>query len=543
MNSYSILLGLFGGLGLFIYGMNLSAKELKKVAGFKIRKTIDKLTNSIFLAILLGIAVTALLQSSSATTVLLVSFINASVITFAKTIGVIIGANIGTTITVQLISFNFEEYAVPIVGLAVSLSFFNKTKTLSKILLGFGLLFLGLFIMKEAVVPLQNNNMFQNYILKFNELNFVNFILLLTFSSIITAVIQASGATLGVLIALASSGVLNNFEICIPVMLGARLGTCITAFLASISSNRDGKRIALTHFVFNIISVILTIVFMSYLVKISLYSSSSLARQIANAHSFISIFTAFIVAPFTSYFIKLIEYFIPVRKDEDSRLDIFNSNYISNPDLAIGSIKKAIINMADTTKKMLDLSNDTIFKNNNDFLYKIKILEDKVNYYQFNIRYFLLEISKNELSGYEALELSALREMTDDFERIADHIDNINENVPFLEIVDNQNLELNIIKKVYEHININYSSMIDCFMDSNIKKANEILKEKQSEKTLFKENIIHYNELIRNGKIDAKVGISLIDILYNMQRIAFHIRRILFNVININLNCNKLPKD
>jgi len=534
MNIYSILLALFGGLGLFIYGINLSSDELKKIAGFKLRKTIDKLTNNILFAILLGILITAVLQSSSATTVLLVSSINASIISFAKTIGVIIGANIGATLTVQIISFNLEQYAIPIIGFAIILSFFKTTKTSSKVILGFALLFLGLAIMKEAVSPINNIKYLQTYIYKFSKVSVLNFIILFILSTLFTLIIQASSATLGLLIAVASTGIINDFTITIPIILGSKTGTCITAFLASISSNRDGKRIAMTHLIFNLLAVFLTIIFMPYIVNIIKFISNDIARQIANTHTLISLFTAICISPFYKYLIIIVEKILPVKKDEESRLDIFNSKHLNNIELAISSIKKAITLMSEYTKQMIDISNHGISNHNYVCLYKLKDLEHKVNYYQYNIRYFLMEISKNELSGNEAIELNALREITDDFERIADHIENIIDNLPIFKTHKVHNKELLVINELYTHLDTNYSKMLSCFLNLNTDEALNLLKNKQFIKELFRQNIIKHNEMIKNGTIDAQVGMGIIDVLYNMKRISFHIRRILFNISKLN---------
>jgi len=537
MNIYLILLTLFGGLGLFIYGINLSSNELKKLAGFKLRKIIDKLTNNIFLAILLGIFITAILQSSSATTVLLVSSINASIISFAKTIGVIIGANIGATLTVQIISFNIEQYAIPIIGFAVLFSFFKTTKTFAKVLLGFALLFLGLAIMKEAVSPINDIKYLQNYIIKFNNPSLLNLIILFILSTLFTLIIQASSATLGLLIAIASTGIITDFSITIPIILGSKIGTCITAFLASISSNRDGKRIALTHLIFNLSAVVLTIVFSSYIIKITTFISKDIIRQIANTHSLISIFTAICISPFSKYLILFVEKIIPVKKNEESRLDIFSTKNLSNSDLAIGSIKKAITLMSEYTKQMIDISNTSISNHSYECFYKLKELENKINYYQYNIRYFLMEISKNELSGDEAIELNALREITDDFERIADHIENIIDNLTIFKTHKVNSSDLLIINELYKHLDISYNSMLNCFLNLNTDEAINLLKNKQFVKEFFKQNIIKHNEMIKNATIDTQVGMGIIDVLYNMKRISFHIRRILFNISKLNKNC------
>ena len=258
-----IVIGIMGGLGLFLYGMNLMGEALEKAAGSKLKKIIELLTSNIFMGVIVGTIVTAIIQSSSATTVMVVGFVNAGIMTLPQAVGVIMGANIGTTVTAQLVSIDINGLAPIALGIGIVLYLFTnkpKTKHLAEVLIGFGILFTGMDFMKEAVQPLSEYEGFTNALLTFGKYPILG--LLLGFG--ITAIIQSSSASMGMLVVLASQGLIP-LNSALPILYGQNIGTCVTSLLSSIGASISAKRAALIHLIFNLLGTIIFLLIMTVL--------------------------------------------------------------------------------------------------------------------------------------------------------------------------------------------------------------------------------------------------------------------------------------
>ncbi|MCK4502208.1 MAG: Na/Pi cotransporter family protein, partial [Desulfuromonadales bacterium] len=260
-----LLFGLLGGLGMFLFGMKIMSEGLQKIAGDKMRKILAVLTNNRVIGALVGIAVTAIIQSSSATTVMVVGFVNAGLLTLVQSIGVVLGANVGTTITAQLIAFKITKFALPAIGLGAGLALFSKNKKyvyIGEIVLGFGLLFFGLATMKHAFNPLKSSEEFRQIFLLVGDYKLLGVLI----GALLTVVVQSSSATIGITLALASSG-LVSFEASVALILGENIGTTITANLAAIGTNLAARRTAFSHFLFNTIGVLYMLILMPIFMK------------------------------------------------------------------------------------------------------------------------------------------------------------------------------------------------------------------------------------------------------------------------------------
>lgn len=538
MNTLNIFLGGFGGLGLFFYGFHITGKALKQNASFKFKKLLDRLTSNIFMSTVLGFFVTIIVQSSSATTVFLVNFINTGLINLANSIGIIFGANIGTTITVQIITFHLDQYVLPAIGLGVVLKLFSEKqsmKTLGDIILGFGIIFLGIIIMKDSVAPLQNSGVFQNFLSTISDSGIKGVLLGLIVSAATAALIHSSGATLAIVIALSATGVIHDIRAAIPLILGAKIGTCVTTFLASIEANRDSKRAAMGHFIFNITETGLVLIFMPYFIELVKMSSTDLTRQIANAHTASSIITALICLPLAHPFIKLLRFIIPVKEDENIHHNFFDIRLLETPSIAIDSIKKALLKMGELTKKMLDSSCDGFTNNNFNNVKTVYKQEKDLDHLQLHMFSFVMEVSKTELSGYQALVLNSYREAMNDFERMGDHIENI---VDITSYAKMQKLNLDpysiqTVNKVKTHLIEQFDSVYVALRDIDPELATKTLSSKKEDKEMYKNYTIEINQRIIKGEISADNGILLVDIIYNMQRINYHMRRVLYSVLRI----------
>lgn len=522
-----IIFNILGGLALFLYGLDIISKALKKASVPRVKVLIDKLTKSVFIAIILGFVITALVQSSSATTVLLVGLINAGIISFKNTVGIIFGANIGTTITVQIIAFKLSKFIYPALALGVFLKIFfkRKYKILSNGLIGFALIFLGLELMKNGVAPLKEYKPFMNFIASLGGASFGSLVLGLLVSMIFTAMIQASGATIAILITLVSLGMLSDLRIAIPIILGAKLGTCITAFFASLNSVRDGKRIALMHFIFNVVASVLTLIFIDYFILLAKYSSDDLVRQIANLHTLISIVAVFVLLPFSNYLVLFIEKLMPIKDTEMNRKNFFDYNLLDTPSLAIASLNKSVIYMGTLVKEMLkQISSD------NKNITNVYDLESQVDLLQDNVKHYVLALSEQELDGEDAIAINKYREIGHGLERVADHIENIVDNAVCLKdwtiIFNNES-----IKELSEYVSLRFNKVLKIMQNGDIEGATDLLDEKYKERAMFKEYAAKLNEIILSKKIETNSAILISDTIHNMKRISYHLRRVLKSVV------------
>ena len=315
---FMLAMGLFGGLAFFLYGMEKMSEGMKKTAGNQMRSILASLTRNRFIAMTVGAFVTMVIQSSSATTVMLVSFVQAELMTFVQSLGVILGANIGTTVTAQLVAFKLTDYALVmiILGFAVRMLGKNdKIKSYGDILLGFGILFFGMKLMSDTMKPLRS---YPEFIQLMQHLETP--MLGVLAGAAFTALVQSSSASTGVVIVLAQQGLIS-IEAGIPIILGANIGTCVTAGLASIGTTREAKRVALAHVFFNVGGVLLFIFwipqFAGIIRSIADVFHSDTARQVANAHTIFNISVGLVFLPFITFFSNLIHRIMPEQKDKD----------------------------------------------------------------------------------------------------------------------------------------------------------------------------------------------------------------------------------
>ena len=521
---FNLISGVLGGLGLFLYGLNVVTKVLRSGSYTKLKKIVQKLTSNVFMATGLGVIVTSIVQSSSATTVLLVSLINAGIITLGNTIGVIFGANVGSTLTVQIIAFNLDNFIFPAIFVGTLLRMLSKKyRNIANIVLGFGLLFLGLSVMKDSTVVLRQYEGFTDFVKILQNNSFSSIALLLIASMLITSVLQASGATIAIVIALASTGIITDLRMTLPLILGAKLGTCITAFLASLNSSRDAKRIAFTHFLFNIVVAILAFVFIDYLISITEYSSDNIVRQIANIHSFTSIFAVLVLLPISSRFIKLSEKILPVKKNESNRKDFFNYDLIDTPALAVESVYKSVLEMAKTVKSMMNL-----FSKENADAKQVYDLENYTDHLREHSGNYIMEISRSELSGELALKLNNYREIINNLERVGDNIENIIDNIICIKEWEDI-LSDDSIKYVINYMVTQYSSVLKVLKNADEKLSENLLEAKYKEKAMYKDYAKKLSQTIAENKLDANTGILLTETIHNIQRVSYYLRRILYS--------------
>lgn len=429
IDGFELLMGLFGGLALFLFGMELMSDSLKVVAGGRMKKVLGKLTRNRFMGVLTGAFVTSVIQSSSVTTVLLVGFVSAGLMSMAQSVGVIMGANIGTTITAQIIAFKVTHYALLFVAAGFALHFFSsrqRWKHYGQGLLGLGLVFFGMAVMGEAMNPLRSYGPFLELMMRMEDAALGIFV-----GAAFTALVQSSSATTGVVIVMASQGLLA-LEAGIALCLGANIGTCITAMLAAIGKPREGLRAAIVHVVFNVVGVLLWLAFLHDLADLarSITPGEDTAlqapRHIANAHTVFNVTNTVILIWFAPWFARLVEWIVPDRSLADSELvkaKYLNSELLDTPVLALNHARLELVHMGDQVREMYAAILPAALTGSAEELDRIQQMDDVVDALHGQIVTYLGRISRRPLGEDQTDELMRLMEAANGLENIGDIIE------------------------------------------------------------------------------------------------------------------------
>ena len=431
------LIGLLGGLGLFLYGMQMMSNGLEAAAGNRMKKILEKLTANRFLGVVVGAVITAVIQSSSATTVMVVGFVNSGIMTLQQAVWIIMGANVGTTITGQLIALDVGAIAPLFAFIGVAFIVFLKNEKLhhyGKIIAGLGILFIGMDMMSAAMVPLRESETFVNIITRFS-----NPVLGILAGAIFTAIIQSSSASVGILQALASSGVIGLPQ-AVYVLFGQNIGTCITAVLASIGTSRVAKRTTIIHLLFNIIGTTLfTIICIltPFTTLVEGFTPNNVSAQIANMHTIFNITTTILLIPFGTYLAKLATRILPDLPEE--RDDVMHLEYIQPfipienrgetkigiSAIAITAIRNELIRMTQMTRENVGLSFDAVHDNNLALVEDVRNREEYIDYLNKEISKYISRMLVKERNPKDSQYMSALFKVCGNLERIGDHAMNI----------------------------------------------------------------------------------------------------------------------
>lgn len=434
-----ILFGLLGGLGIFLFGMKYMSEGLQKIAGDGLRSIIAKITKNTFFGVLTGFAVTSIIQSSSATTVMVVGFVNAGLMTLLQSIGIIMGSNIGTTMTAQLIAFKLETIALPAIGIGVMFILFSKSSKYrfwGETVFGFGLLFFGMTLMSSTISPIKDSPSIIDFFIRFSH----SPILAMLTGLIVTLIVQSSSATVGLTMVLASQGLIDIYA-AVPMVFGENIGTTITALLASISSTREGKRAAIIHALFNVIGVsymMLGLYFVKtagvpvYLRLIDIITpgrnllGENSSRFIANAHTVFNVFNTVVFLPFAGVLKFLAEKIIPGKKDEAAPVTKYlDKNLLVTPHIALYQVRREMQNMLLTAKEAIEKATLILLNDRDELIDEVRRLELKTDILQNEITTYIISISKENLTDKEFSQIPVYIHSINDIERIADHSKNI----------------------------------------------------------------------------------------------------------------------
>ncbi|WP_017728337.1 Na/Pi cotransporter family protein [Halalkalibacterium ligniniphilum] len=528
MDLQSLLFTFLGGLGIFLFGIKFMGDGLQKAAGDRLRDLLDKFTTNPVMGVIAGIVVTVLIQSSSGTTVLTIGLVNAGFMTLKQAIGVIMGANIGTTTTAFIIGFNITAYALPTIALGAFLIFFFKQKkvnNLGQVIFGFGALFYGLSLMGDGLRPLRDLEVFRELTITLSD----NPLLGVLIGTIFTVAVQSSTASIALLQQLYDQGAIDLWA-ALPVLLGDNIGTTVTAVLAAIGASITAKRAALTHVVFNIIGAIIVLIVLVPFTNLIAFLEAELSLNrpmtIAFAHGIYNVSNTLIQLPFIAALAWIVTKLVP----GDDVIVEYKTKHLdprfvgSSPAIALGQAKQEVLRMADFSEKaLLEVSN--YLENSNKKHADMAIqYEEAINNLDRKITDYLIQISSRSLSEQDSKMHSMLMDTVRDIERIGDHIENV------VELKDYQNankvkLSDTALADLREMFELTISTLKEAIMSlekGDHEAAQSVLEKEeqidQMERKLRKQHILRVNE----GKCSGAAGIVFVDIVSNLERIGDH---------------------
>jgi len=532
-----IAIGIMGGLGLFLYGMNLMGDGLQKSAGSKLKRIIELLTSNVIMGVLVGMVVTMVIQSSSATTVMVVGFVNAGIMSLPQAIGVIMGANIGTTITAQLVSLDVDFLAPVALGIGIVIYMFSnkpKHKNIAEILIGFGILFTGMDFMKEAVKPLAGYQGFTDMLLSFGHHPILG--VLMGFA--ITAIVQSSSASMGMLIALASQGLIP-ITAALPILYGENIGTCVTSLISSIGASRNARRAAIMHLTFNVLG---SMIFMFILSKpivaiVTAIDPTDAARQIANAHTLFNILNVIVLLPFNKLIVKLALKLVPETKgeqdDDDKVVKYIDDRMIETPSIALANIVKETLRMGEKSKESLNAAMDGIVDKSKEKIELSFKREKLINELQKSILNYLLKLSKASLNEDSRETVDALFNTVNDIERIGDHAENIAELAK--DIVDLEisfsDVGIGELKDMYNKVVSTYTYALEAMRTSNVELACKVIKMEEQVDMMEKSCRANHMNRLNSSSCSIESGVIYLDIISNLERVSDHAVNIAQQVI------------
>lgn len=549
MNIFSMVLGLIGGLGLFLYGMRLMSDSLEKVAGAKLRGILELFTKNKYVGIVVGIVFTAIIQSSSAATVMVVSFVNAGLMNLFQASGVIYGANIGTTVTSQLVSFNLSQYAPVFImaGVLMLMIFKNPTvKKAGEVVIGFGILFLGISTMSSSMSSLKELPMIQSI---FTSLD--NRFLALLLGLVITAVVQSSSVTVSIVLLLAQQGLLP-LKMCFFIILGCNIGACMSAMLASLSGKKNAKRAALIHLLFNIIgSIIMALILLlgSDTVEklIMTISGADLGRCVANTHTIFKVFQVIILMPFMNLIVHLTYLIVPgedVENEDKYEMQYIGDGYSLTSPTAIPQVSREINRMGEIAIGNLEKALDALLTRDDGKAREVFEVEKKIDYMNKEITDYLVHVNQISLPVDDRKKLGGLFHVVSDIERVGDHAENIAEDVEKL-IGMNEMITGDAGREIREMqdmtVRILYLSL-DMFNHNDDSHLKEILNLENAIDQKERELQNLHVKRLTEGECSAQLGMMFSDLASNLERVADHATNIAFSILEEDPEGEKAPK-
>jgi len=533
-----IFLSLAGGLGLFLFGMDLMSDSIEKVAGARLRRVLEFFTTNRFTGMLVGIVFTGIIQSSSACTAMVVSFVNSGLMNLYQAAGVIFGANIGTTITSQLVSFNLSAIAPVFLLCGVLVMMFSKKekiKNFEEVIVGFGILFTGLNTMSSGMAEMKNVPEVVNLMKSLTSPLLATLV-----GTVLTAVIQSSSVTVSIVLLLANQGFLD-LGICLYIILGCNIGACATALIASLPGKKDAKRAALIHFWFNVIGTLLIYVILFVgkepIIRLIQSVSADNGRFVANAHTIIKIFQVIVLFPFSGAIVKLASITVPgedkkVGYRESYQLKYIGEKVVFNPATAVVEVIKELDRMASLASENLNRAMNALITLDEEDIEEVYQVEKNINFLNHAITNYLVKINQTTLPIEDLKSLGALFHVVNDIERIGDHAENIADAAAQrrdgnIQISKEAQKELG---EMLDMVNTIIQYAIEMFAKSDDRHMNDValLEDKVDNKE--RELQQRHVERLARGECTPEAGMIFSDIVSGLERVADHATNIAFAI-------------
>lgn len=543
LDVFPLLMGLVGGLAIFLYGMGLMADALKAVAGEQMKTILTRLTSNRIVGLLTGAFVTAVIQSSSVTTVLVVGFISAGLMSLSQSIGVILGADIGTTITAQIIAFKVTKYALLLVAVGFAMTFAARRERVRQqgtVLLGLGLIFFGMGVMGDAMEPLRSYPPFLRLMAGMERP-----LMGILAATLFTALIQSSSATTGVVIVMASQGFIS-INAGVALIFGANIGTCVTAILAAIGRPREALRAALVHVIFKVVGVLLWISFIEHLAQLATWLSPTAAegvsgvgkmavetpRQIANAHTIFNVANALLFLPFAAQFARLVEWIVPDRplEEEDAvRARYLDLDLLGTPTLALDRARLEILHMGDRVREMLAEVLPAMLDGDRERVEAVARMDDAVDLLHGHIVTYLGQVSGGSLTESQSQELIKLLSAANDLENVGDIIETNLVSLGLQRIANGVNVSPST-RKVIEGFHGAVSKALDAALQAVTQKNEEaarVVVDMKAEINLLAESAtVHEAKRLVAAEPNRLPAYTVeVDILENLKRIYHFCKR------------------
>ena len=536
--SFGTILTMAGGLGLFLFGMELMSDSIEKVAGARLRRILEIFTTNRFMGMIVGIIFTGIIQSSSACTVMVVSFVNSGLMNLYQAAGVILGANIGTTITSQLVSFNLSKIAPLILLVGVVVMMFTKKEKVRKVaevVVGFGILFVGLSTMSQAMANMKNEPQVVNLLMSLK-----NPFLATLMGFALTAIIQSSSVTVSIVLLLANQDLLP-LPITLYIILGCNIGACATAMLASMTGKKDAKRAALIHLLFNIIGTVIIYIALfvagDQIVELIKSISADNGRFVANAHTLIKIAQVIMLFPFTGWLVKMTYLIVPgedqkVGYRESYQLKYIGDKVVFNPATAVVEVVKELERMASLAEENLNRAMNALITLDEEDIEEVYEVEKNINFLNHAITDYLVKINQTTLPIEDLNSLGALFHVVNDIERIGDHAENVADAArqrkeEGVSISKEAQKELGDMLEMVNKI-IRYA--VEMFAKSDETHMQEIItledQVDEKERELQKKHV----ERLTKGECSPEAGMIFSDIVSGLERVADHATNIAFAI-------------
>ena len=529
--SSTMIISMLGGLGLFLYGMKLMGEGIEKVAGCKMKTILEWCTKNRLIGVIVGTIFTAIIQSSSAATVMVVSFVNSGLMNLMQAVGVIMGANIGTTVTAQIVAFDLDSIAPIFVITGVVMIMFFKNETVNKVgevLFGFGALFLGMSLMKNSMADIKDSVTVMKMISSLK-----NPLVAILVGLVITTILQSSSASVGILVTMAGSG-LVELPMCFYVILGCNIGACTSAVLVGLTGKKDAKRAALIHLMFNIIgSIIMLLILLPFGGYVEHWINAISAdpkRAVANTHTIFKVFQVIILFPFAGWIVKLTQWLVP---GEDEQKEKYELKYISldsavSPAIAMIEVTNEIKRMGEIANYNLERSMEALMKGNKDIINEVFEREHEVDFLSRKITDFLVKINQM-LPVSETKNIAGYYHVVSDIERIGDHAENIAE---FAQTKLNESIEFSKVgaeelQHMFDVMNKEVKLALEAFTERNEEHLKEIMDLEDEVDDLEKQ--LQRNHVRRMSKNECSPKAAIFsDLISNFERVSDHATNIAF---------------